>query len=166
MQTAYIHAADLRFPDRCVRCNGTATTTHEICASRGVDLWFVAWWEFLPVPVPVCLRCKRRRRASGLAMYGGMLLFILIGSFVALVLAMEGWPVSAAALGAMVVAVAIGVRFRGDAFLEWSSVGIIIDLLRGEGAPLRMQFRRAASFTAWRAANPAAALTPGNLFRS
>jgi hypothetical protein len=152
--TAWIHAEDLRFPDRCAACDGPATVVHELSATRSYDFLVVAAWEFLDLPVPLCATCARRRRLAAIAYWMALPAFILVGAFVAFALQMDGSPVSAAILGALVVAVALLARFRGDDLLEWHSIGVRATLLRGKGSRLRLHFRRAEYAATWRLANP------------
>jgi len=158
MQTAYIEAAHLQFPDRCVRCDRAPVTTHLIDARRTViDVLWLAYWQFLEIPVPVCLRCKRIRRAGGIALWVGSVVLILAGGFVAMQLVMAEWKVAAGVLGATVLIFCLALRFLGDELLEWTTLGVVIELLKGTSNPLRLRFRRPEFFTAWRDVNPGAA---------
>lgn len=165
MTTAYVHADELRFPDRCAGCDAPATTVHELEAKRSYDLLVVAAWEILDLPVPVCAGCARRRGVAGVALWTTLVLFILVGGFVAMQLHMSGWSRSAAALGVLLlVAVLVG-RFRADQWLEWYTVGLGATLLRGDGTPLRLRFRRPEYAAAWRGVNPNAVASRAALTR-
>ena len=154
--TAWIHAEDLRFPDRCVGCDAKPTVVHELSAARSYDLLFVAAWEFLDLPVPLCARCARRRRVAGIAYWVLLPLFLLVFTFAAFALQVEGWHVSAALVAAIVVVVMLVARFRGDHLLEWYTIGMRALLLRGKGSRLRLHFRRPEYAATWRLANPRA----------
>jgi hypothetical protein len=156
---AYIDASDVSFPAECIRCSGAPATTHNLSARRGIDLIFVAHWEFLDIPAPVCARCKRRRRIAGIAQTTGVLVFIFGGGLAAMTLVMNEWKAAAAILGAAILIVALVGRIRGDVVLDWFSLGARVDYLRGEGAPLRFQFRRPEYARVWLEANPRAVRT-------
>jgi hypothetical protein len=165
MTTAYIRADQVRFPARCAGCDAPATTIHELEAKRGYDLLVVAAWEVLDLAVPMCAGCGRRRRVAGIALWTGLVVSILVGGFVAMELRMNDWNASAALLGALVLLLVLVGRFRADHWLEWYTVGLGATLLRGDGMPLRLRFRRPAYAATWRGVNPnavasRAALTP------
>ena len=58
------------------------------------------------------------------------------------------------ALAAAIIIVALVWRFRGEALVDWSSLGIRAAWLKGDGVPLRLTFRRDEYFSIWLAANP------------
>ena len=153
MHTAYTTAEELRFPDRCVRCDGKAETAHRLEASRGIDLVFIAAFEFIHVLVPVCVSCRWSRRWRGVAVYGGGLLFIVASLFGASMAYDAGHPGIMTVLLVLLGVTVFGLRFRGKHLVEWTSLGLDIDLLKGDELPLRVRFRRADAFAAWRAVN-------------
>src|SRR5437899_12824993 len=99
MSTAYVDASDLRFPQRCSGCDGPVEAIHNLQACRGIDLLVVSYFEFLDVPLPVCRRCKRRRRFVGLATYTGGALFVVVGGFVAMALLLNCLKLANPSLG-------------------------------------------------------------------
>lgn len=86
MHTAYLSAEHLYFPALCIRCSAPPQATHDVSATRRYDFIFVAAWESLDLPVPVCAPCKRYRRLIGAATFIAVLLFIFAGGFLAFVL--------------------------------------------------------------------------------
>lgn len=156
MPTALTTAEEIRFPDRCARCGGKPETTHQLEASRGIDLIFIAAFEFIHVPVPVCTSCKWSRRWRGVAVYGGGLLFIIASMVGASAAYQAGHPAIMTVLLVLLGIVVLALRFRGKHLLESTTFGFDIDLLKGDELPLRIRFRRPEAFNAWRAANPRA----------
>lgn len=156
MVTAYVDAAGVEFPAKCIGCDGVPETAYELEARRGTDFIIVAYWEFAAIPVPICYACRRRRRILGLATYTGSLLFIIGGGFVTMVLAINEWKLAATVLGATILTVALGLRLRGDALIQWASLGVTTGWLKGAGTRLRLRFRRDGYAAAWRAVNPGA----------
>lgn len=156
MPTAYTTAETLRFPARCVRCDATPDRTHEIQATRGIDLIVIAAWESLDIPVPVCAACKRHRRWRGVAIYAGAILFMIAACTSGIVLRDADHGLPGGALIALAFLPMIALRVGGSEWLELSSLGLRIDLLKGDHTPLRLTFRREAFFRAWRAVNPSA----------
>jgi hypothetical protein len=161
MPTAYVDASDLRFPQRCSGCDGPVEAIHNLQACRGIDLLVVSYFEFLDVPLPVCRRCKRRRRFVGLATYTGGVLFVLVGGFVATELLLNELKLASAVLGATILIVALGLRIRGDALIERTSLGITADWLKGPGTRLRLTFRRDQYFVSWLGVNQGVAFPSG-----
>jgi hypothetical protein len=156
MATAYVDGADVKFPSTCIGCDGVPETTYELEARRGTDFIIVAQWEFVAIPVPICLACRRRRRIVGLATYAGGLLFILGGGFVTMTLAINEWKLAATVVGATILTVALGLRTCGDALIQWASLGVTTGWLKGAGTRLRLRFRRDGYLAAWLAVNPGA----------
>jgi hypothetical protein len=162
MPSAYVDASDLRFPQRCIRCDGAVEVTHNLRACRGIDLLLVSYFQFLDIPIPVCRHCRRRRRLIGFATYAGAFLFIFAGGFTAVELLSNGWKIASAVLGATILVVALGLRVRGgDALVEWVSLGVAADLLKGDGTRLRLTVRRDQYFASWLSINPGAAISSG-----
>jgi hypothetical protein len=157
MSPAYIDAADLHFPLRCVGCAAEPAATHSVSARRGYDLLVVAAWEFIDVPVPVCGACKRRRKMLGLLMWIGGPVALLALALVAMIVSInyEQHAIGGVLWGLLFV-FAIAMRVRGDALLEWLSLGTRVDYLRGKGTPLRVSFRDPEYAALWRDANPRA----------
>jgi hypothetical protein len=161
MPTAFIaRAADVRFPPKCIACDGEPDAMQALELRRGVDLLFVAYWQFAELSAPICRRCKRRRRNAGAAAFTLVLLFVLGGGFAAAELALNDHQTAAGTLAAAIVIVALVWRFRGDALIDWTTLGIRSAWLKGDGVPLRLTFRRDEYFSAWRAANPDASASP------
>lgn len=156
MLTALTTAEEIRFPDRCARCGGKPGTTHELEASRGIDLVFIAAFEFIHVPVPVCTSCKWSRRWRAFALYGGGILFMAASMLGGSAAYQAGHPAIMTVLLVLLGVVVLGLRFRGKHLLEWTTFGFDIDLLKGDGLPLLVRFRRPEAFAAWRAVNPRA----------
>ena len=155
--SAYTHAADLRFPEHCICCSAAPFTTVRITARRGIDLLFVAAWDMVNIPVPVCERCARQRRVAGIAMWTLVPLFLLVVGFLAASLAIDGdHRIVALTLFGTLLLVSVAVRLRGDVVVNWLSLGARIDYLSGEGIPLRVSFRQAEAFVAWLKVNPCA----------
>lgn len=169
VQTAWIDASEMRFPPVCIRCGKLAKATHEVTVSRGIDLIFVAYWHFIAVPIPVCAPCRRHRKVVGALCWTGLPLTILVGGFLAFVLAASGRSAAAAVLGVVIGAVALLGRFWLDDLVEWMTLGVRLVWRKGAGTPLRVGFRRAEYFSAWAAVNARAALdlaappSPGGL---
>jgi hypothetical protein len=161
MPTAYVDASDLSFPQRCSGCDGPVEAIHNLQVCRGIDLLVVAYFEFFDVPLPVCRRCKRRRRFVGLATYTGGVLFVVVGGFVAMELLFNERKLASAVLGATILIVALGLRIRGDALIEWTSLGITADWLKGPGTRLRLTFRRDQYFVSWLGVNQGVAFPSG-----
>lgn len=158
MPTAYANATEVKFPPRCIGCDRAHETMHTLQARRGIDLLVLSHFEFIDIPVPVCRRCRRRRRIAGVATYVGVILFVIIGGFIATTFVLNEWKVAGALLGATALVVALGLRVRGDALIQWATLGVTSDWLRGEGKRLRMNFRRELYFADWLSINPGAAL--------
>lgn len=156
MLTANTTAEEIRFPDRCARCGGRPETTHQLEASRGIDLIFIAAFEFIHVPVPVCTSCKWSRRWRGVGLYGGSVLVIIASLLGASVAYDAGHSAIMTVLLVLLGVVVLGLRVRGKHLLEWTTFGFDIDLLKGDELPVRVRFRRPEAFAAWRAANPRA----------
>ena len=111
MPAVYVDASDLRFPQRCSGCDGPVEAIHNLQACRGIDLLVVSYFEFLDVPLPVCRRCKRRRRFVGLATYTGGVLFVIVGGFMAMELLMNELKLASAVLfilGLRLCSIALG----------------------------------------------------------
>ena len=161
MPAAYVDASDLRFPQRCSGCDGPVEAIHNLQACRGIDLLVVSYFEFLDVPLPVCRRCKRRRRFVGLATYTGGVLFVVVGGFVAMELLLNQLKLASAVLGALILVVALGLRIRGDTLIEWASLGVTAHWLKGAGTRLRLTFRRDQYFVSWLGVNQGAASSSG-----
>ena len=96
MPTAYINGADLQFPARCIGCDDAADITYDLHAWRGWDLIFIALWETIDISVPVCRRCRKRRRVAGIATYTSAVLFILVGGYFTMALVLIEWKLAAA----------------------------------------------------------------------
>jgi hypothetical protein len=158
LQTAWIDASEMRFPPVCIRCGESANAAHEVTVSRGIDLIFVAYWHFIAVPIPVCRPCRRHRKVVGALCWTGLPLTILVGGFLAFILADSGRSVAAAAMGVVIGAIALLGRFRLDDLVEWMTLGVRLVWRKGAGIPLRVRFRRAEYFSAWAAVNPRATL--------
>lgn len=156
MPAAYIDAANIRFPEVCIGCDAAPETTHILQARRGIDLLIVAHWEFTDLPVRVCRRCKKRRRAAGIVTNAGFILFIIVGGFVGLELALRDMQAAAATLIVVMFTLALVLRWRGDALVEWTTLGVAVDWLKGPGVPLRLTFRSDEYFSAWLRVNPRA----------
>jgi hypothetical protein len=131
---------------------------HEVTASRGFDLIFVAYYEWIDVPIPVCRACKRHRRIVGILYWTATPLAILVGGFLAFVLADNGWSAAAIAVGIVIGGVALLGRFWLDHLVEWQTLGVHLVLRKGAGRQLRFRFRRADYFSTWAAVNPGATL--------
>jgi hypothetical protein len=159
MHTAYISGADLQFPARCLGCDDAADTTCDLHAWRGWDLIFLALCESIDIPVPVCRRCRKRRRVAGIATYTVSVLSILVGGYFTMALVVNEWNVAAALLGLNIIAVALVLRWYGDALIQLASLGVTVDWLRGAANRLRLTFTRDGYFAAWLAVNPSAAFS-------
>jgi hypothetical protein len=163
MPSAYVDASDVRFPQRCIRCDGAVEVTHNLRVRRGIDLLLVSYFQVLNIPVPVCHQCRRRRRIIGFATYTGAFLFIFVGGFTAMELLMSERKLASAVLGAMILIVALGLRICGDALVEWMTLGVAADWLKGDGTSLRLTFQRDQYFASWLSINPGAAISCGAL---
>jgi hypothetical protein len=161
MLAAYVDASDLRFPQRCSGCDGPVEAVHNLQACRGIDLLVVSYFEFLDVPLPVCRRCRKRRRFVGLATYTGGVLFVVVGGFVAMELLLNELKLASAVLGAVILVATLGLRIRGDMLIEWASLGVTAQWLKGAGTRLRLTFRRDQYFVSWLGVNQGAASSSG-----
>lgn len=159
MPTVYINGTDLQFPASCLGCDDAADTTCDLHAWRGWDLIFIALWETVDIPVPVCRRCRQRRRVAGIATYTVSTLFILVGGYFTMALVFNEWNVAAAILGLNIIAVVLVLRWYGDALIQLASLGVTVDWLKGAGQRLRLTFKRDGYFAAWLAVNASAAFT-------
>ena len=68
---------------------------------------------------------------------------------------------ASAVLGALILVVALGLRIRGDALIEWASLGVTAHWLKGAGTRLRLKFRRHQYFVSWLGVNQGAASSSG-----
>jgi hypothetical protein len=159
MVRAFMRAADIAFPTRCIRCDGVPQAVYDIDARRGIDVVAFAGWEILGIPAPICLSCMRRRRVVGIAVYVGHIILVLGGVVLAMVYAIEDKPVLATIFGAVAGLGFIGGRLINAGFLDWTLLGVRAKLLWGEPQTVRLSFRRAAYWDSWREVNPSAALS-------
>ena len=62
---AELDANAVVFPSRCVNCGAPPAGTVKVACVRGIDLLVVSFHKWLDFSLPVCTRCKWRRRLAG-----------------------------------------------------------------------------------------------------
>jgi hypothetical protein len=164
MSRAYVRVADLRFPERCVRCGRAPEAAQDLVAWRGADLVVFAAWDFLDIPVPICHRCRRIRRVAGTATWIGTVGGFFLCSFLAFSVMIDGGSrVAASAFGALALTLLVTARALRDGLLEWWTLGMRAKILWSDESILRFSIRRPDYRSAWMAANPGATLSPHTL---